>query len=67
MLYLRIQPELGVWATGNGSWVIENLLDAKGFDQKEEVLSILKSHVKRLQEVAKQGNKGAEKLMERLR
>lgn len=67
MLYPRIQPELGVWATGNGSWVIENLLDAEGFDQKVEVLSILKLHMKRLKEVAKQGNKGAEKLMERLR
>lgn len=67
MLYPRIQPELGVWATGNGSWVIENLLDAEDFDQKDEVLSILKSHMKRLEEVAKQGNKGAEKLMERLR
>ena len=67
MFYLRIQPELGVWATGNGSWIIENLLDAEGFGQKEEVLSILRLHTKRLEEVAKQGNKGAEKLMERLK
>lgn len=67
MLYRRIQPELGVWATGNGSWVIENLLDAEGFDKKEEVLSILRSHMKRLQEVAKNGNRGAELLMVRLK
>lgn len=67
MLYPRIQSELGVWATGNGSWVIENLLDAEGFRQKEEVKAILKSHMKKLEEVASQGNKGSEKLIEKLK
>lgn len=67
MLYPRIEPELGVWATGNGSWIIENLLDAKDFEEKEEVESILKSHLKKLKEVAEGGNKGAQKLIERLR
>ena len=67
MLYPRIKPDLHLWATGNGSWVIENLLDAKDFGQKEEAQSILRSHMKRLTEVAKGGNKGTEKLIEKLK
>ncbi|KAF8422075.1 armadillo-type protein [Tirmania nivea] len=67
VLYPRIQPELGIWATGNGSWVIENLVDAHGFGQKEEVKAVLKSHMKKLEEVARGGNKGSEKLIEKLK
>lgn len=60
-LYPYLLPTLGIWATGEGSWVIAALLQAKDFDEglKDEVMVILKQNVKKLREVTTQGNKGA--------
>ncbi|KAF8474736.1 armadillo-type protein [Kalaharituber pfeilii] len=67
-LYKRILPDLGVWATSlRGSWVVLSLLEAQGFGEKEEVEKILKENMKKLEQVAVTGNKGAAAIVEKLK
>ncbi|KAI9767264.1 MAG: pumilio domain member 6 [Geoglossum simile] len=49
LLYEHIKPYLLSWSTGPSSFVIVGLLEAEGFEKKEEVLKVLKTHQKQLE------------------
>ena len=43
-LYPHIAKHLVAWATSPSSFVIVNLLDAKGFSHREEAVAVLRKH-----------------------
>jgi pumilio family protein 6 len=62
LLYDHIKPHLLSWATGPSAFVVVGLLEAEGFEKKEEVLTALNKHRKRLEKAANE--KTAEQKME---
>ena len=51
-LYPHISKHLVSWATSPGSFVVLNLLEAQGFDHREEALTKLKQHRKTIKTAA---------------
>lgn len=55
--YLKTFEQVIEWATGDNSFIIVGLLEAPGFDQKEELMKRLKKGRARLEEAAATGNR----------
>jgi len=66
ILYDAVSPELGNWATGKGIYVVMSLMEADGFEEKDEVKTILNRNMKKLKEIAKE-NKGTATLIDMLK
>lgn len=70
LLWKAVKEDLVEWATGDGSFVIVGLAEADGDEfgkgEKSEIKPALKSVANKVQEAAKNGNKGANLLMEKM-